>query len=137
MHVTHKNEVWLNSTSEQTHLGTNHIFTTAFSGYRTSVENVELSPLVLHNTFPDDNSRTTITISIRDITEMKLCPIFFPKKLVIRITCSNEATISRKDGTNSIAEMSRICAPYTTLNGATIDDQISKRCSVQDDGKIG
>ncbi|GFU07738.1 hypothetical protein TNCV_4164331 [Trichonephila clavipes] len=48
---------------EQTHMGKDHFLTIAISDYRTSVGNVELNPSVQHNASPDDNSRTTLTVS--------------------------------------------------------------------------
>ncbi|GFY24091.1 hypothetical protein TNCV_1011441 [Trichonephila clavipes] len=50
-----------------------HHLSKATSGYRTYVENVELSPLVQHNASPEDNSRTTVTVTFRDVTEKKTC----------------------------------------------------------------
>ncbi|GFW05854.1 hypothetical protein TNCV_603261 [Trichonephila clavipes] len=44
--VIHKNEVWANGTSEQTHMGKKYLLRIAIPGYRPSIENVELSPPV-------------------------------------------------------------------------------------------
>ncbi|GFW14775.1 hypothetical protein TNCV_1562381 [Trichonephila clavipes] len=41
--VIHKNEVWANGTSEQTHMGKKYLLTLAIPDYRSSVETVELS----------------------------------------------------------------------------------------------
>ncbi|GFY18872.1 uncharacterized protein TNCV_3875601 [Trichonephila clavipes] len=49
----HKNEVWANDTSEQTHMGKKYLLTIAIFGYRPSFENVELSSPVRHNASPD------------------------------------------------------------------------------------
>ncbi|GFT52069.1 hypothetical protein TNCV_466771 [Trichonephila clavipes] len=47
--VIHKNEVWANGTSEQTHMGKKYLLTIAIPDYRPSIENVELSSPVQHN----------------------------------------------------------------------------------------
>ncbi|GFV63508.1 hypothetical protein TNCV_1551711 [Trichonephila clavipes] len=49
----HKNEVWDNGTSEQTHMWKKYLLTIAIPGYRPSIENVELSLPVQHNASPD------------------------------------------------------------------------------------
>ncbi|GFS87958.1 hypothetical protein TNCV_5126121 [Trichonephila clavipes] len=54
--VIHKNEVWANGTSEQTHMGKKYLLTIAIPGYRPSIENVELSSPVQHTTSPSKNS---------------------------------------------------------------------------------
>ncbi|GFX44603.1 hypothetical protein TNCV_2637661 [Trichonephila clavipes] len=41
--VIHKNEVWDNGASEQTHMGKKYLLTIAIPDYRPSIENVELS----------------------------------------------------------------------------------------------
>ncbi|GFV25842.1 hypothetical protein TNCV_3868101 [Trichonephila clavipes] len=64
------------STSEQTHMGKDHLLTIEISDYRSSVENVELSPRVQHNAFPDDNFKATIMVSFRAVTGIKPCPDF-------------------------------------------------------------
>ncbi|GFU49860.1 hypothetical protein TNCV_4686261 [Trichonephila clavipes] len=67
--VIHKNEVWANDTSEQTHMGKKYFLTIAIPDYRPSVENVELSSPVQHNASPDKDSRTTVTASFLDLLE--------------------------------------------------------------------
>ncbi|GFW81092.1 hypothetical protein TNCV_4804601 [Trichonephila clavipes] len=65
--VIHKNEVWSNSTLEPTHMRKDHLLTIAISDYQASIENVELSPPIQHDS-PRDNSRTIVTTSFLDIT---------------------------------------------------------------------
>ncbi|GFV46750.1 uncharacterized protein TNCV_1882091 [Trichonephila clavipes] len=55
-----------------------HLLSISISGYRTSVENVKLSPLFLHNAFSDD-------------------PSLSPNQLAMRIACSTEATLIHKE----------------------------------------
>ncbi|GFU96951.1 hypothetical protein TNCV_1586841 [Trichonephila clavipes] len=62
--VIHKNKVWANGTSEQTHMGKKYLLTIAISDYRPSIENVELSSPIQHNASPDKNSRTTVMVSV-------------------------------------------------------------------------
>ncbi|GFV65236.1 hypothetical protein TNCV_4572361 [Trichonephila clavipes] len=69
--VIHKNEVWVNDTSEQTHTGKKYLHTIAIPDYRPSVKNVELSSCVQHNASPDKDSRTTVTVSFLDVTGIK------------------------------------------------------------------
>ncbi|GFS79781.1 hypothetical protein TNCV_749801 [Trichonephila clavipes] len=69
------------------HMGKYHLLAIVNSGYRNFVENVELSPTVPHNACPDDNSRTMVTVSFRDITGMQPCPDFFSKQLTLKIDC--------------------------------------------------
>ncbi|GFX25124.1 furin-like protease 2 [Trichonephila clavipes] len=79
-------------------------------------QNYHLSPPVQHNTSPDD-SRTTVTVSFRDLTGMKLCPDLSPKQLALRIACGTETNPIRREH-DSVNGMSSFCALYTTLNGA-------------------
>ncbi|GFV95785.1 hypothetical protein TNCV_1728351 [Trichonephila clavipes] len=95
----HKNEVWSNSISEQTHMRKDYLLTIVIFGYKTLIENVELCPPVQHNVSSYDNSMTTIIVSFRDVTEMKLCPgpgvenhkmlyrssLFFSKVVIINL----------------------------------------------------
>ncbi|GFT48113.1 hypothetical protein TNCV_1001091 [Trichonephila clavipes] len=69
--VIHKCEALSNSASEQTHTGKNRLLTIETSGYRTSVENAELSPATQHNTSRAGNSRNTVTVSFHGVTGMK------------------------------------------------------------------
>ncbi|GFV78717.1 uncharacterized protein TNCV_3168181 [Trichonephila clavipes] len=78
--VIHKNEVWANGTSEQTHMGKKYLLTIAIPDYRPSIENVELSSPVQHNTSPDKHSRTTVMVSFLDVTGIKQCPDLFPNQ---------------------------------------------------------
>ncbi|GFW06972.1 hypothetical protein TNCV_3691681 [Trichonephila clavipes] len=52
-------------------MGKDHILAITISGYRTSVEDVELSSTVQHNASEGDNSRTTVMVSFRDVTGIK------------------------------------------------------------------
>ncbi|GFV24832.1 hypothetical protein TNCV_883001 [Trichonephila clavipes] len=64
-----------------------HFLTIASSGYRTSVENVELSLPFQLNASPNNTSRTAVTVYFRDVTGMKPCPDLSPNQLALRITC--------------------------------------------------
>ncbi|GFV63049.1 hypothetical protein TNCV_3700031 [Trichonephila clavipes] len=72
--VIHKNELWANGTSDQTHIGKKYLLTIAIPDYRPSIENVELSSPVQHNASSDKNSRTTVMVSFLDVTGIKPCP---------------------------------------------------------------
>jgi hypothetical protein len=72
--VIHKNEVWANGTSEQTHMGKEYPLTIAIPVYKPSVENVEFSSPVQHNASPNKNSRTTVTVSFLNVTGIKPGP---------------------------------------------------------------
>ncbi|GFX47677.1 hypothetical protein TNCV_699311 [Trichonephila clavipes] len=74
--------------------------------YRTSDENVKLSPPVQRNASPDDNSRTAITISINDVTGMKAYPDLFLYQLALRIACGPETTLIRKKDTTPLIRCS-------------------------------
>ncbi|GFY05101.1 hypothetical protein TNCV_3269731 [Trichonephila clavipes] len=78
----HKNEVWANGTSEQAYMGKKYIFTIAIPAYRSSVENVELSSPVQHNSSPDRNSKTIVTASFLGVTGTKLGPDLSKSKRV-------------------------------------------------------
>ncbi|GFX70940.1 uncharacterized protein TNCV_1689231 [Trichonephila clavipes] len=82
--VIHKNEVWANGTSEQTHMGKKYLLTIAIPYYRPSIENVELSSPVQHNASPDKNSRTTVMVSSLDVTGIKPRPYLSPNKNALR-----------------------------------------------------
>ncbi|GFY34136.1 uncharacterized protein TNCV_2504391 [Trichonephila clavipes] len=60
------------------------------------------SPPVQHNASPDDNSRTIVTVSFRDITGMKPCPDLSPNQLELRIAFSTETTRIRKEDTTPL-----------------------------------
>ncbi|GFW11381.1 hypothetical protein TNCV_3809011 [Trichonephila clavipes] len=87
-----RNEVRSNSTSEQTYMGKEHVFTITISGYRTSLGNVELIPPVPHNTSPDDNSTATVIVSFCDVTAMKQSPGLFLNQLALKIAFGTETT---------------------------------------------
>ncbi|GFW91518.1 uncharacterized protein TNCV_3376811 [Trichonephila clavipes] len=72
-----------------------HRLTIAIADYRTSVENVELSLSVQNNASLNDNSRTTITVSFRDVVGMKPCSNLSPNQLALRIACGTETTLIR------------------------------------------
>ncbi|GFV96481.1 hypothetical protein TNCV_1999331 [Trichonephila clavipes] len=91
----HKNEIWSNSTTEQIHLGKDHILIIAVCGYRTSVENVKFNTPIQHAS-PDDNSRIIVTVSFRDVTGIKLCPDLSPNELALRIAGGTETILIRK-----------------------------------------
>ncbi|GFV49054.1 hypothetical protein TNCV_5065381 [Trichonephila clavipes] len=81
-------------------MGKYHLLIIASYGYRSSVENVELSPGVQHNASSDDNSKTP---SIRDVTEMKVCPASSLQiNLAFRITRGTETTLIRKEVTTPL-----------------------------------
>ncbi|PRD38278.1 UNVERIFIED_CONTAM: hypothetical protein NCL1_03939 [Trichonephila clavipes] len=63
-----------------------HLLTIAISDYRTSAENVELGPPVQYNASPVDNSRTTLTVSFRDVTGMKQNPDIYQRYLPIKVS---------------------------------------------------
>ncbi|GFX15227.1 uncharacterized protein TNCV_2709321 [Trichonephila clavipes] len=79
--VIHKNKVWTNGISEQTHMGKKYLLTIAIPSYRPSVENVELSSPVQHNASPGKDSRTTVTVSFLDVTGLY---IGHPPAVVVR-----------------------------------------------------
>ncbi|GFY36834.1 uncharacterized protein TNCV_2567961 [Trichonephila clavipes] len=93
----HKNEVWANDTSEQTHMGKKYLLTIAIPGYRPSAENVELSSPVQHNASPDKDSRTTVTVSFLDVTGIKLGLDLSPNQNALRIASGTEPTFIRKE----------------------------------------
>ncbi|GFW12585.1 hypothetical protein TNCV_818371 [Trichonephila clavipes] len=66
------------------------------------------------------------------ITGVKLCFNLSPNHLALRIACGTETSLVCKEN-DSVDEMSSFYAPYTILNGV-VDSQLSKGCSVQDDG---
>ncbi|GFT90731.1 uncharacterized protein TNCV_3010911 [Trichonephila clavipes] len=80
-------------------MGKDHLLTIAISGYRTSVENVELSPPFQPYVSSDNNSRTTITVIFRYVTGKKLCPNLSPNTLALRIACGTETTLIHKEDT--------------------------------------
>ncbi|GFS57012.1 hypothetical protein TNCV_4238101 [Trichonephila clavipes] len=79
------------------HMGKDRRHTIAFSGYRTSVKNVELSPSIQHNASADDDSRTIATVAVCDVTETKSCPDLSLNQLTLRMTCGTEPTLTRKE----------------------------------------
>ncbi|GFV55565.1 uncharacterized protein TNCV_2574051 [Trichonephila clavipes] len=96
--VIHKNEVWANGTSEQTHMGKKYLLTIAILDYRPSIENVELnSPVVQYNASSDKNSRTTVMVSFLDDTGINPCPDFSPNQNALRIASCTEPTLIRKE----------------------------------------
>ncbi|GFT54378.1 uncharacterized protein TNCV_2727151 [Trichonephila clavipes] len=95
--VIHKNEVWANDTSEQTHMGKKYLLTIAIPDYRPSVENVELSSPIQHNASPDKDSRTTLTVSFLDVTGIKPGHDFSPNQNALRIASGTEPTLIRKE----------------------------------------
>ncbi|GFV89967.1 uncharacterized protein TNCV_4643091 [Trichonephila clavipes] len=95
--VIHKNEVWANGTSEQTHMGKKYLLTIAIPDYKPSVENVEPSSPIQHNASPDKKSRTTVTVSFLDVTGIKPGPDLSPNQNTLRIAYGTEPTLTRKE----------------------------------------
>ncbi|GFV28509.1 hypothetical protein TNCV_3984601 [Trichonephila clavipes] len=60
---------------------------------------MELNRFIQHNAFPDNSSRTTVTVSFRDVTGMKSCPDMSPNQLSQRIACGTETILIRKEDT--------------------------------------
>ncbi|GBL93039.1 hypothetical protein AVEN_259037-1 [Araneus ventricosus] len=60
----HKKENWHIGISEQTHVGESQLLITAISGNTDSVENLEHSPPLQHNASPDEQTRTTVMVSL-------------------------------------------------------------------------
>ncbi|GFU83093.1 hypothetical protein TNCV_65631 [Trichonephila clavipes] len=50
-------------------------------------------PPVQHNAFADDNSMTTVMVSFRDVTGMKLYTDLSPNQLALRIARGTETTL--------------------------------------------
>ncbi|GFY19688.1 uncharacterized protein TNCV_4648601 [Trichonephila clavipes] len=133
--VIHKNEVWANGTSEQTHIGKKYLLAIAIPDYRPSIENVELSSPVQHNTSPDKNSRTTVMVSFLDVTGIKPCPDLSANQNALRITSGTEPTLVRKEDTTpltvvqflcSLAHCKRCCR-WLTFNGRQRSGQRANR----------
>ncbi|GFX00637.1 uncharacterized protein TNCV_2236441 [Trichonephila clavipes] len=104
--VIHKNEVWANVTSEQTHMGKKYLLTMVIPDYRPSIENAELSSPVQHNASPDKNSRTTIMMSFLDVTGIKPCREHFPNQNTLIIASGTEPTFNRKEDTTPLISCS-------------------------------
>ncbi|GFX17162.1 uncharacterized protein TNCV_2856851 [Trichonephila clavipes] len=100
--VIHKNEVWANDTSEQTHTGKKYLLTIAIPDCRPSVKNVELSSPVQHNASPDKDSRTTLTVSFLDVTGIKRGLDLSPNQNALRIASGTEQTLIRKEDTTPL-----------------------------------
>ncbi|GFU16035.1 uncharacterized protein TNCV_1299981 [Trichonephila clavipes] len=123
--VIHKNEVWANGTSEQTHMGKKYLLTIAIPDYRPSIENVELSSPVHHNASPDKNSRTPIMVSFLDVTGIKPCPDLSPNQNALRIASGTEPTLIRKEDTTPLTVVQCLCSlhhckrwrRWSTFNG--------------------
>ncbi|GFW13338.1 uncharacterized protein TNCV_3767551 [Trichonephila clavipes] len=106
----HKNEVWANDTSEQTHMGKKYLLTIAIPGYRPSVENVQLSSPVQHKTSPDKDSRATVTVSFLDVTGIKPCPDFSPNQNALKIASGTEPTLIHKEDTTPLTVVQFLCS---------------------------
>ncbi|GFU18632.1 uncharacterized protein TNCV_4476051 [Trichonephila clavipes] len=123
--VIHKNEVWANGTSEQTHMGKKYLLTIAIPGCRPSIENVELSAPVQHNASPDKNSRTTVIVSFLDVTGIKPGPDLSPNQNALRIASGTEPTLIRKEDTTPLTVVQFLCSlhhckrwrRWSTFNG--------------------
>ncbi|GFW65247.1 hypothetical protein TNCV_395131 [Trichonephila clavipes] len=83
-------------------MGKEHSLSMAIFGYRTSVENVDLSPSVQHNASSDDYSRTTVTVFFRDVTGMESCPDISPNQLTLRIASGTATNLIRITDTTSL-----------------------------------
>ncbi|GFT30747.1 uncharacterized protein TNCV_759361 [Trichonephila clavipes] len=108
--VLHKNEVWANATSEQTHMGKKYLFTIVIPSYRTSNENVVLSSPVQHNASPDKNCRTTVMVSFRNVTGIKPCLDLSPNQNALRIASGTEPTLIRKENTTPLTVVQFLCS---------------------------
>ncbi|GFV79011.1 uncharacterized protein TNCV_3687181 [Trichonephila clavipes] len=108
--VIHKNEVWANGTSEQTHMGKKHLFLIAIPDYRPSIENVELSSPVQYNAYPDKNSMTTVMVYFLDVTGIKKCTDLSPNQNALRITSGTEPTLIRKEDTTPLTVVRFLCS---------------------------
>ncbi|GFV91658.1 calcitonin receptor [Trichonephila clavipes] len=87
-----------------------------FFYFKTSVVNVELNPSIQQNASSNDNFRTTIMVSFRDVSEMKPYIDLSPNELALKIACDTEITLFRK-GHDSIEGLFNFCPPYTTQKG--------------------
>ncbi|GBL75748.1 hypothetical protein AVEN_155044-1 [Araneus ventricosus] len=74
-----------------------HLLIVSSSGNSTAVENLELSQPVHPNASPNMYARTTITISLPDVNEIKRCPFLSPYQLLLRIVCDAETTLICKE----------------------------------------
>ncbi|GFU95327.1 uncharacterized protein TNCV_4309261 [Trichonephila clavipes] len=108
--VIHKNEVWANGISEQSHMGKKYLLTIAVPDYRPFIENVELSSPVQHNASPDKNSRTTVTVSFLDVNGINPCPVLSPNQNALRIASGTELTLIRKEDTTLLTVVQFLCS---------------------------
>ncbi|GFS59945.1 uncharacterized protein TNCV_3957411 [Trichonephila clavipes] len=134
--VIHKNEVWANDTSEQTHEGKKYLLTIAIPDYRPSVENVERSSPVQHNASPDKDSRSTVTVSFLDVTGIKPGLDRSPNQNALRIASGTEPTLIRKEDTTPLISCPVFWALCTNVNSG-VGGQLSTGGSVQNGGRIG
>ncbi|GFT93679.1 uncharacterized protein TNCV_1920541 [Trichonephila clavipes] len=114
-------------------MGKKYLLTIAIPDYRPSIENVELSSPVQHNASPDKNSRITVMVSFLDIIGIKPCPDLSPNQNALRIASGTEPTLIRKEGHDSIDQLSSFCALCTTVNGG-VGGQLSTGGSIRDGG---
>ncbi|GFS65601.1 uncharacterized protein TNCV_1924621 [Trichonephila clavipes] len=105
----HKNEVWANGTSKQTHMGKKYLLTITNPGYRPSIKSVELSSPVQHNVSPDKNSRTTVMVSFLGVTGIKPCPDLSPNQNALRIASGTEPTLIHKEDTTPLVSCPVLC----------------------------
>ncbi|GFU25108.1 uncharacterized protein TNCV_3360431 [Trichonephila clavipes] len=118
--VIHKNEVWANGTSEQTHMGKKYLLTIAIPDYRPSIENMELSSPVQHNASTDRNSRTTVMVSFLDVTGIKPCPDLSPNQNALRIASGAEPTLIRKEDTTPLTVVQFLCSLHHCKTVASV-----------------
>ncbi|GFX44754.1 uncharacterized protein TNCV_1802351 [Trichonephila clavipes] len=108
--VIHKKEVWVNGSSEQTHMGKKYLLTIAIPGYRPLSKNLELSLPIQHNASPDKNSRTTVMVSFLDVTDIKPCPDLNPNQNAFRIASNTEPTLIRKEDPTPLTVVQFLCS---------------------------
>ncbi|GFX86546.1 uncharacterized protein TNCV_3728151 [Trichonephila clavipes] len=109
-------------------MGKKYLLTIAISGYRPSIENVELSSHVQHNASPDKNSRTIVMVSFLDVTGIKPCPYLSPNQNALRIASGTEPTLIRKEDTTPLTVVQFLCSlhhckrwcRWSTFNGRMI-----------------
>ncbi|GFT55146.1 uncharacterized protein TNCV_2326291 [Trichonephila clavipes] len=83
-------------------MGKKYLLTIAISGYRPSIENVELSSPIQHNASPDKNSKTTVMVSFLHVIGIKPCPDLSPNQNTLRIASGTEPTLIRKEDTTPL-----------------------------------
>ncbi|GFW12866.1 uncharacterized protein TNCV_3885761 [Trichonephila clavipes] len=90
-------------------MGKEYVLTIAISDYRPSIENLELSSSVQHNSSSDKNSRTTVMVSFLDVTGIKPCPDLCPNQNALRIASGTEPILIRKEDTTPLTVVQYLC----------------------------